>query len=370
VQHDPPAAGWRRVCLASLAQHREVAAHHPRRSRRVGEVDVRIREDDLDPAEPHQLAQLRGREGDVRGAAAHEHVHLLHVGRGERLQRVAGHVGGGELIGAPAQHACDVEGDVAGADHDRGAHPLRGDARAEGILDQGAVGVRVAAVPGDQRGGGQDAAQVLPGHVEAPVGGGTVGVDHRVHVLAQSRHRHVLADLHPAEEADVVAVQQVGEAVADAADLRMVRRDPVSQQAERGRQPVDHLDTDRDVGEVGQRLGGEQPRRAGSDDRDPERPDGHVAGGFVGGLGRRVVGLRVIGHQRQSYGSPRTQASGWTGRTAQVRDGRRCSSTSPIRPASSVRVMYVQCGSRRRSVGDPGLSRRRPSIPLSQGMWL
>ena len=55
---------------------------------------------------------------------------------------------------------------------------------------------------------------------------------------------------------------------------------------------------------------------------------------------------------------------------AEVR-GIRCSTTSPSTPSCAVAVMYVQCGCRRRSVGEPGLSSRRPvAAVLSHGMWL
>ncbi len=53
------------------------------------------------------------------------------------------------------------------------------------------------------------------------------------------------------------------------------------------------------------------------------------------------------------------------------RGGRACSSTSVRRPDSMRAVMYVQYGWRRRSVGEPGFSRRRPpSATVSHGMWL
>ncbi len=53
------------------------------------------------------------------------------------------------------------------------------------------------------------------------------------------------------------------------------------------------------------------------------------------------------------------------------RCGSRCSSTSRNTPPPATAVRYVQCGWRRRSVGDPGFNSRRPlSAVVSQGMWL
>ena len=58
-------------------------------------------------------------------------------------------------------------------------------------------------------------------------------------------------------------------------------------------------------------------------------------------------------------------------RAAPHRRGSSTSSTAVSAPASAVTRMYVQCGWRRRSVGDPGFSRRMPEgATVSHGMWL
>ena len=75
--------------------------------------------------------------------------------------------------------------------------------------------------------------------------------------------------------------------LAEAAHLRVVGRDAVPDQAERGGQPVDEVDGDRDVVLTGQRVGGVDARRPGTDDGDAQ-------GMARGGGGRRTV----VGHVR------------------------------------------------------------------------
>ena len=89
----------------------------------------------------------------------------------DRLDRRLGGVGRRELLLGQREHARDVHGDVAVADHD-GA--LAGEVELE-ILEVG-----MAVVPGDERRGRPRARQILAGDAELPVGLRADRVDDRV----------------------------------------------------------------------------------------------------------------------------------------------------------------------------------------------
>jgi hypothetical protein len=91
-------------------------------------------------------------------------------------------------------------------------------------------------------------------------------------VPAQLRQRDVHADVDVADEADAGVVQRPVQGVADGAHLRVVGGDAVPDQAERGGQPVDQVDGDRDRRAADQRLGGVDAGRPGAD-------HGHAQGG-------------------------------------------------------------------------------------------
>ena len=104
----------------------------------------------------------------------------------QRLQRVVGDVGAGQVVRVGGEHAGHVEGDVAVADdHD----PLV----AEIDWQIGEVGMPVD--PGDQLGGGSGARQAHPVDVQPTVVGRADRVQHGVVVGQQVGVAQVLADL-------------------------------------------------------------------------------------------------------------------------------------------------------------------------------
>ena len=81
--------------------------------------------------------------------------------RDDRLDRRVGRVGRRQLVAGQREHARDVDGDVPVPDHDRA---LAREVELE-LLEVG-----MAVVPGDERGRGPGAGQVLAGDPEPAVG--------------------------------------------------------------------------------------------------------------------------------------------------------------------------------------------------------
>ena len=133
-------------------------------------------DDDVGLGHLAELADLGVGECRLRGSAAAEHDDLLDAALGQGLDRVVGGVGALQLVAGQGQHAGDVGGDVAVADHD---DPLAG----EVVAVVGEVGVGV--VPIDELRGRVAAGQLLAGDAELAVGGGAVGEEDGVVALAQ-----------------------------------------------------------------------------------------------------------------------------------------------------------------------------------------
>ena len=123
------------------------------RARAVGvELHVLGVDDHVGVGQLAQLAQLGVGERGLGGPAAADDHDLLDRALGHHLDRVVGGVGDLELLARQHEHARDVHGHVAVADH-HGA--LAGEVELE------VAEVRVAVVPGDELGGGPAAGQVL-----------------------------------------------------------------------------------------------------------------------------------------------------------------------------------------------------------------
>ncbi len=265
--------------VGSHVLRREVGA-----ARRV-EVDLGRVDDDVGVGELAELAYLRVGERRLRRAAATEDDDLLDPGVGELLDRVVRGIGCMQLAVGEGEHPGDVGGDVAVADHDDAL-------RSQVELVVGEVGVGV--VPGDELGGRVRAGQVLAGDPEPAIGRGAVGGDDRVIALLELGDGDVSADVNVAEELKPLAG---GGLLVDAdhrLDLRVVRGDPGADEPERGREPIEHVDLDRDVLAFEQVLGGVKAGRARADDRDSEwvlgcaeRGHGHAR---VGDCMRRILG--------------------------------------------------------------------------------
>jgi len=226
------------------------------------ELEICRVDDHVGTGELAELDQLGVRERGLGGAAARNHDDLADAGVADRLDRGVGGVGRRELLGRQREHPGDVDGDVAGADHDRA---LAGEVELEPVV------VGVAVVPGDELGGGPGAGQVLAGDVHAPVGLGADGVDDRVVEAGEVGVVEVAAGLDVADEAEAGPLRDLLERARDGLDLRVVGRDAEPDEAPRGRQPLDHVDLDGLLG-TEERAGRVEAGGAGADDGDAQRP--------------------------------------------------------------------------------------------------
>ncbi len=231
----------------------------------VGRVD-----DDVDAPELTEGQQFRIGVGGLGGSAPSHDDDLADVRRAQGGDGVIGHVGLRQLVRVGDQCPRDVEGDVAVAD----------DHRAFAGQVEGAVGVvGVPVVPGDELGGGVRAGQVLAGHVQVPVGGGTDGVDHGVVVREQFLVADVGAHLDVEPALALLVAEGAAEQLTDGLGALVVRGDTGADESVRGGQTVE--DVDLDAGPAGQLQRGVAGGRARTDDRDPQ---GAEFGGDLGAV--------------------------------------------------------------------------------------
>ena len=225
----------------------------------VGRVD-----DDVRARELAQLAQLGRGEGGLRRAAAAEHDHLVDLGRGQRLDRVVGGVGGRDLLGVEHEHAGDVDRDVAVADHDRAG-------RAEVELVVGVV--RVAVVPGHELERAVAAGPVLAGDAELVVGRGADRVEHDVVAVEQVLAAHVAAELDAPVEAEAGVLRGLLVDARDALDLGVIRRHAGAYEPERGRQDLQQVDLEAGLQQL---VCGVEAGRSGAHDRGTQGGLAHM----------------------------------------------------------------------------------------------
>ena len=219
AQRDPLPGVRRRLAVGELAQQRDVLARgeralllEPLSGNRV-ELHLVASDDDVDPVEAAEVAQLGAGEGRLRRAAAAEHDDLLDLALAQRLERVVGDVGALELGDRQREDAGDVGGDVAVADDHRA--PAR-----QVELEVAVVGVAV--VPGHELGGGPAPGQLLAGDAERLVGLRAGRVDDGGVVAHELGVREVDADVDVAEEAHAARERLPVEGVLQALDLLVV----------------------------------------------------------------------------------------------------------------------------------------------------
>ena len=176
---------------------------------------------------------------------------------------VVGDLGDELLVGGLGEHTSDVEADVADAEH--------GDRLGGGVERPVAGYVGVAVVPVDEVGRAVRALEVDAGDVEVAVGARAGREDDGVVELLQVVELEVGAVVDVAEEADAVMGEHALERLDDLLDPRVVRRDAVADQAERGRVPVEDVDRDVDL-RLGQDVRGVDACRSGADHGDPQLP--------------------------------------------------------------------------------------------------
>jgi hypothetical protein len=212
-----------------------------------------------------ELAQLGRGERGLGGAAAPAHHDLAHRRRAQRLDGVVGGVGGPQVGLGEQQHPCDVEGDVAVADHD-GA--LGGEVGIESDV------VGVAVVPTDEVDRGEAAREVLARDPEAALGLRADRVEHRVVALEQLVARHVLAEVDVPEEPEAGAGGDLLVLVAHRLDLRVVGGDARADQTPRRGEPVEHVHAHLGLGRVEQGPCCVEARGARTDDGHGVSPHG------------------------------------------------------------------------------------------------
>ncbi len=110
----------------------------------------------------------------------------------------------------------------------------------------------MAVVPGDEFRSGVAAREVFAGNAETTIGRGTHRVHHRVVVVEQFRVGEVAADLGVEVQREGVATEGPLERLGDGLRAGMVGGDSGTDQTERCRQPLEHLDLD--IGSIEQFL--------------------------------------------------------------------------------------------------------------------
>jgi hypothetical protein len=106
----------------------------------------------------------------------------------------------------------------------------------------------MAVVPGDELEGRPRAGQVLARDPEPAVGLRADGVENGVVEADEVVVVQIASDLHVAEEPETRLVGDPLERARDRLQLRVIRRDAEADEPPRGRQPVDHVDLDGNVG--------------------------------------------------------------------------------------------------------------------------
>ena len=201
-----------------------------------------------------------------RPAPSHE-VDLPDLALPQRLDGVVRHIGRLELGGSATEDPGDIDGDISGTDdHGRPASEVEVEARV--------VGVPVE--PRHELGGRVTPGEVLPRNAEAPVGLGARAENDLVVHRSELGEGEVLPVLDIAEKPDVGPTGQLVVDVRDGLDLRVVGRNPVSHEAERGREGVVEIDRDPARSALEQVLNGVETRRTRADDRHSQRSVGRT----------------------------------------------------------------------------------------------
>ena len=236
----------------------------PREGRSTGRVQLDLvgADGDVGVRQLAELPDLRVREGRLGRATSAEEVDLLDAAPGERLQRVIGDVGFGQLLGRAAQDPGHVHGDVAHADD---GYPFLGE------IELAVAIIGMAVVPGDELGGRVAVLQIFPGDAHAPIRLRPRGIDDLVIVVAQLVDSDVAAELHAPEEAKPRVRGDLVEGNRDVLDLLVVGRNAQAHEPIRGRQTVEHVHLDDDPVLAQELVGGVVPGRPGTHDGDPKR---------------------------------------------------------------------------------------------------
>jgi hypothetical protein len=200
----------------------------------------------------------------LQRAARSENRDLLDATGAENFDRVVGGIGDCQLRGRKCEHPRDVDGDVAGADHDHLAG-LQID------LKVGVVGVAV--VPGNELRRRVRAGELLTRDREPFVDRGAERVEDDVVVVEELPAGDVAAELDVPEEPETLMLGRSVVGPRDRLDLRMVRSHPRPDHSVRRRKAVVWVDGERWIVDGEELAGGVEAARAGTDDRGSEGGD-------------------------------------------------------------------------------------------------
>ena len=229
---------------------------------RFGRVD-----DDIRDLQFAQLEQLRVRIGGLQRTAPSGDYDVADRRLRELLNRMITRVGRGQLLGCQHEHARDVDGDIAVADHN-------GTINLEVWVEVVEIGVPV--VPGNECGGWNRTNEVFAWNAHATVGLCSIGVDDGVVVLHQLCVRDVAANLDIAEHPKARLGSDLLEHFRDGLDLRMVGSDAGTHQPPWGRQTIKQVDLNRGLG-IKQVSGGVEASRTGTNHGNAGRTSWHTS---------------------------------------------------------------------------------------------
>ena len=221
-----------------LAKDVHVALHDVRsrselRDARSVELELGRVDNDVCAGEVAHLVELRRRPRGLNGAAPSENHDLSNARAGDGCDGLVGGVGRRKLVVREREHSCDVERDVAVADHD---HAL---GRAKVEVEVLVVGVAV--VPGDELRGRPRSSELLAGNSEPPVGGRAVRIDDRVVQPRKVVVREIPPDVDVSEEAKAGLGGDLLVSARHGLEVRVIGSDAEPHQAPRRGQALDHV---------------------------------------------------------------------------------------------------------------------------------
>ena len=151
----------------------------------------------------------------------------------QRLQRVVGNIGAGQLLWRAAENPHHIHGHIADADDRRRLHRQ---------IELAVAKVGMAVIPGDKVGSGVAAFQLFAGDIQVAVGLRAGREDDLVIVAAQIVYCHIGADLDVTKESKLGPLGHAIKELGDRLDLLMVGGDAIAYQPKRRGQALIHVD--------------------------------------------------------------------------------------------------------------------------------
>ena len=208
-----------------------------------------------------ELAQLLRGELGLDRPSPSDDVDLFHFASRQSIEGVLGNVRAAQLVHRLRQDAGHVRSHVA-LPNDRHGFLAQ--------VERPVTVVRVAIEPADELGSGMTAGQILARNPHAAVRLRAASEHQGVVTGAQLRDRNVPADLHIAEEVEPGSSSDALVHQDRLLELRVVRCNAASHEAERRRQALDHVHSHRKSGSQ-ERFRRIEAARPGTDDGDVDR---------------------------------------------------------------------------------------------------